>query len=228
MDERIDGIMAYEREATAARDEAMHRRSYANALRRGDVARAEEQRDSWSRSRAAWPADAQEHLREAEKLDAQARAWERMPLDLLRTAPSQLFALYRGRRAEHRAAQRAFIIANPGAIPDARLRITWLSRLHLAEPALDVTAYVDRTVRELADAARGGGHPATPASRSGQRRTAVPIVPGAVVDRHAAKPSLYPLHPWTDDQRPLQDVIAAAVPTFLSMTRESDKPIFRE
>src|SRR3712207_7335536 len=50
-----------------------------------------------------------------------------------RAAPSGVFALYRARRAEHRAAQRAFIVANPGAIPDARLRIIWESRLLLAE-----------------------------------------------------------------------------------------------
>ncbi len=227
MDERIDGIMAYEQEATAAREEASKRRSYANALRRGELARAAEQRDSWSRSRTAWPDDAREHLHDADKLDAQARAWERMPLQLLRAAPPRLFALYRERRAEHRLAQRAFIIANPGAIPDARLRITWLSRLLLAEPALDVTAYVDRTVRELA-AATGGGALAR-GSRGGRSGgTIVRMAPGAVVNPAAVKPHLEPLAPWTDDQRPIQDVIAATLPAFVSMTADSEKPIFSD
>jgi len=233
LDERIDGIMAYEREATAARDEAIKHRSYANTLRRGDSARAAEQRDSWSRSRAAWPDDAREHLRTADTLDAQAGAWERMPLQLLQAAPPRLFALYRERRAAHRAAQRAFIVANPGAIPDARLRVTWLSRLQLAEPALDVTAYVDRTVRELAAA---GGRPERQAravpgqgSQGGTRsRTTVHVARGAVVNPDAAKPVLRSLHPWQDDQRSVQDVIAAAVPAFLPMTRDPEKPIFSE
>ena len=108
--ERIAAIGAYEREATRARDEAARHRATASALRRGDRERAEEQRDAWARSRAAWPADAREHLIRAEKLDAEARTWERTPLRLLCAAPPQVFAWYRERQAEHRAAQRRFIL----------------------------------------------------------------------------------------------------------------------
>ena len=232
MDARIEGIVAYEREATAARDEAARHRSTANAVRRGDLARVAEQRDSWERSRATWSDDAREHLRQAEQLDAQARDWERAPLQLLRAAPARLFALYRERRAEHRAAQRAFIVAHPGAIPDARLRITWLSRLLLAEPALDVAAYVDRTVRELADADRHGG-----SGRSGQRgsgdgarserrsaiRVAVP--PGAVLNPDAAHQRLRGLAPGREDQRSVEEVLAQTMP-FVPMTTERHKPVF--
>ncbi|HZG66765.1 MAG TPA: hypothetical protein VEZ12_08480, partial [Herpetosiphonaceae bacterium] len=121
------------------------------------------------------------------------------------------------------------------AIPDARIRITWLSRLLLAEPALDVTAYVDRTVRELA-AASGGRAPGRHAQRAlGQRSrsgtiggTVARVAPGAVVNPAAVKPHLEPLDPWTDDQRPMQDVIAATLPAFVSMTADPDKPIFSE
>ena len=203
------------------------RRSYASALRRGDLAQSTEQRDSWSRSRAAWPDDAQEHLREADQLDAQARSWERTPLQLLRAAPPALFALYRQRRAEHHLAQRAFIIANPGVIPDPRLRIIWLSRLLLAEPALDVAAYVDRTVRELANAC-AGAVPAqgTRGKGSDGGKTTLIVPRGAVYDPGAAQPRLRALEPWTDDQRPVQDVIAATMPIFVSMTNERDLPAF--
>ncbi len=224
MDARIDGIMAYEREATAARDEAALRRSYANMLRRGELARAAEQRDAWERSRAAWPDDAREHLREAEKLDAQAGAWERTPLHLLEAAPAMLFALYRQRRAAHHTAQREFLIANPGAIPDPRQRITWLSRLLLAEPALDVTAYVHRTVRDLAAsscnvaAAHGKG-------KSG--KTTVRVAQGDVYDRDAPQSSLRGLDPLQEDHRSAQEVIASRMPTdFRTLSNDPGKPRF--
>jgi len=230
MDERIDGIMAYEREATAARDEAIKHRAYANALRRGDLHQAAEQRDSWERSRADWPADAQAHLREAEQLDAQARAWERTPLQLLRAAPPMLFDRCRERRAAHRAAQRAFLVANPGAIPDPRHRIIWLSRLLLAEPALDVAAYVDRTVRDLAGSTgvttterhteRGSGDGGTTGT------TTASVARGAVLNPGAAQPRLRRLPPLTDADRPLAEVLAATVPRFDSLTSEPDKPRF--
>jgi hypothetical protein len=230
MDERIDGILQYEHEATAARDEAIKHRAYANALRRGDRQRAAEQRDSWERSRTAWPDDAQAHLRAAEQLDAQARAWERTPLQLLCAAPPPLFARYRERRAAHRAAQRAFILAHPGVIPDPRLRITWLSRLLLAEPALDVAAYVDRTVRDLAGPT-GAAVPERPVER---RRgdggtigtTTASVARGAVLNPGAAQPRLRRLHPLTADSRPIEEVLAATVPRFESLTREPDKPRF--
>ena len=227
MDERIDGIMAYEREATAARDEAIKHRAYANALRRGDLARAAEQRDSWERARAAWSADAREHLRQAEQRDVQAKAWERSPLHLLRAAPPRLFALYRQRRAEHRAAQRGFIIANPGAIPDARLRITWLSRLHLAEPALDVAAYVDRTVRDLADSG-GGALPAKGSAHGAGAKTTVVVARGDVVDPAAAQPRLRALEPLAavqDARRSDAEVIAATTP-LVSLTNDRYLPEF--
>ena len=225
MDERIDGIMAYEREATAARDEAIKHRAYANALRRGDLHQAADQRDSWERSRADWPADAQAHLREAEQLDAQARAWERTPLQLLRAAPPMLFDLYRERRAAHRAAQRAFLVANPGAIPDPRLRIIWLSRLLLAEPALDVAAYVDRTVRDLAGSTGGAAPRSGSTDGPGPKTTAV-VARGAVVNPGAAQPrlrALEPLEPWKEDRRSAAEVIAATTP-FVSMTNDPDLP----
>jgi hypothetical protein len=47
-----------------------------------------------------------------------------------------------------------------------------------------------------------------------------------VVNPAAVKPHLERLDPWTDDQRPMQDVIAATLPAFLPMTREPEKPIF--
>ncbi len=225
MDERIDGIMAYEREATAARDEAIKHRAYANAVRRGDLRQAAEQRDSWERSRADWPADAQAHLREAEQLDAQARAWERTPLQLLRAAPPRLFDLYRERRAAHRVAQRAFLVANPGAIPDSRLRIIWLSRLLLAEPALDVAAYVDRTVRDLAGSA-GGAAPGNRSKDGLVAKTTAVVARGAVVNPDAAQPrlrALEPLEPWKEDRRSAAEVVAATTP-FVSMTNDPDLP----
>ena len=225
MDERIDGITAYEREATTARDDAIKHRAYASALRRGELERAAEQRDSWERSRGAWPEDAQEHLRAAEKLDAQAKAWERTPLQLLRAAPPRLFALYRERRAEHREAQRRFILQNPGAIPDARLRITWLSRLHLAEPALDVAAYVDRTVRELAGSGGASGRArAEGAQRGKSGKTTVRVAPGEVINPHAAQSDLRALPPMGDDLQAVEDLIAATNPQFISMTNYPDVP----
>jgi hypothetical protein len=222
MDERIDGIMTYEREATAARDEAIKHRSYANSLRRGDLQHAAEQRDSWGRSRVAWSNDAQEHLMKADELDAQAKAWERTPLQLLRAAPPALFAMYRQRRADHRHAQRGFIVANPGVIPDPRLRITWESRLLLAEPAIDVAAYVDRTVRELAASTSD----ATPARGKGKGgKTTVTVARGDVYNPDAPQSSLRGLDPWNDDQRSAQEVIAAQTPTgLLTLSKDPDKP----
>lgn len=222
MDERIDGIMAFECEATGARDEAIKHRSYANSLRRGDLQHAAEQRDSWGRSRVAWSNDAQEHLMKADELDAQAKAWERTPLQLLRAAPPALFAMYRQRRAEHRHAQRAFIIANPGVIPDPRLRITWESRLLLAEPAVDVAAYVDRTVRELA-ASGGDAAPARGKGKSG--KTTVSVARGDVYDPEALQSSLRGLDPLKDDQWSAQEVIASRMPTgLLTLSKDPDKP----
>jgi hypothetical protein len=225
MDERIDGILQYEHEATAARDEAIKHRAYANALRRGDLRGAADQRDSWARSRAAWPDDAQAHLRQAEQLDAEAQAWERTPLQLLRAAPPKLFELYRQRRADHRAAQRAFVVANPGTIPDPRRRIIWLSRLLLAEPALDVAAYVDRTVRDLAGSSDGAA-PGNGSKDGTGGKTTVIVARGDVVNPDAAQPrlrGLAPLEPWKGDTRSSEEVIATAAP-LASLTQDPDKP----
>jgi hypothetical protein len=231
MDERIDGITAYEREATRARDEAARHRSFAKALRRGDLAKATEQRDSWQRSRTAWPDDAQAHLKQAEQLDAQAKAWERTPLELLRAAPPHLFDLYRQRRAEHRTAQRAFLIQNPGAISDTRERIIWLSRLQLAEPALDVTAYIERTVRDLSGSidAAGGGRGSEGRGRAHGRadRNVRNGRSGAagLGERGAEGPPAEPSRePWKEDQRSVNDVIDGTMPPFLSLSHQRGKP----
>ncbi len=82
-------------------------------------------------------------------------------MQLLIKAPGRIFDLYRERSAQHRKAQHAFISAHPAAIPDARERITWLSRLAIAEPQIEVAAYVERTIAQLAvmdpiDDAKGG------------------------------------------------------------------------
>ncbi len=136
-----------------------------------------------------------------------------------------LFDLYRERRAAHRVAQRAFLVANPGAIPDSRLRIIWLSRLLLAEPALDVAAYVDRTVRDLAGSA-GGAAPGNRSTDGLVAKTAAVVARGAVVNPDAAQPrlrALEPLEPWKEDRRSAAEVIAATTP-FVSMTNDPDLP----
>ena len=82
-------------------------------------------------------------------------------------------------------------------------------------------------MRELA-AATGGGAPAKGGRGGKSGGTMVRIAPGAVVNPAAVKPHLEPLQPWTDDQRPVQDVIAATLPAFVSMTADPEKPIFSE
>ncbi|CAA9321620.1 MAG: hypothetical protein AVDCRST_MAG93-5774 [uncultured Chloroflexia bacterium] len=142
--------------------------------------------------------------------------------------------MYRQRRAEHRAAQRAFLVRHPGAIPDARQRIIWLSRLQLAEPALDVTAYIERTVRDLSgsiEAAGGGrgsegrGRASGRADRSGRNGrsngTGAWDRGGNPEGASSARPSQ---EPWKEDQRSEQDVIDATMPPFLSLSQRGGKP----
>ncbi len=149
MDEKIAGIQDYERAATIRRDEARALESQANLLDRGQTRAADAHRDRHEKSRGEWPNDAQELRDRAFETKRMANDLERAPLQLLITAPGRIFDLYRERSAQHRKAQHAFISENPAAIPDTRERITWLSRLTIAEPQIEVAAYVERTIAQL-------------------------------------------------------------------------------
>ncbi len=150
MDEKIKGIQDYERAATIQRDEARALESQANLLERGQKQAADVARDQYQKTRSEWPNDAQALRDRAFMIKRTANDLERAPLQLLIQAPGRIFDLYRDRSAQHRKAQHQFINANPAAIPDTRQRITWLSRLALAEPQVEVAAYVERTIAQLA------------------------------------------------------------------------------
>jgi len=206
MDERIAGVQRYEQAATAARDEARALRSQAALVRRGRLADARRERDAWERSRADWPDDARALLARADTADGRARDLEQTPLELLTQAPEPLWKMYRQRAAEHRLAQRAFIRQHPAAVPDTRQRIVWLSRLLLAEPIVEVAAYVERTVKHLA-AAGARGAAAVPKRRG-------VVVPGLPSRQGDGPLRAQALPPWTDDQRAAVDVVEAVAPPF--------------
>ncbi len=153
MDERITTIGRYEQAATAARDEAKALRSQAALLRRGQGREAAQRTrcgSAQSRGLARRRAGAAGDVR-TQRMDARRNGSARRS-QLLTQAPDALWRMYRERTGEHRAAQRAFILEHPAAVPDSRQRILWLSRLQLAEPMIEVAAYVERTVRQLAAA----------------------------------------------------------------------------
>lgn len=217
MDARIDAIIAYERESTHHRDEARALRSQANLLRRGRQDEAREQRDSWERSQAAWPNDAQELLARAEAATNRAIELERAPLRILRDAPGNIFELYRARAAQHRLTQLDYIDAHPAVIPDSRQRISTMSRLRLAAPAVEVAAYVERTVHALAVATSNAeeAHGGKAKGKSAARHT-VPVGqvlnPDAPIERLRRLPALSSL--LAEDQRSDAEAIADATPVF--------------
>lgn len=219
MDQRITAIQAYERQATNQRDEARALRSQAGLLRRGEIAEAGRQRDSWERSRSEWPNDAQQLLERAEAADSRAAEVERTPLNILVSAPGNIFDLFRQRSAEHRAEQRKFIAAHPAAIPDTRKRIIWLSRLAHAEPVVEVAAYVERTIHELAIAESTAEDSSGTKQRgnSTRERTTVAIGqiqnPNADIERLRRLPTLTTR--LSQDQRPDEVAVQEATPVFV-------------
>jgi hypothetical protein len=94
-----------------------------------------------------------------------------------------------------------------------------------------VAAYVDRTVRELADAApRAGSHRAAQGRHGddGSKRrsaSAMSVAPGAVLNPGADHQRLRALPPGREDQLSVDEVLARTMP-FTSMTREPHKPVF--
>lgn len=221
MDDRITGLQRYEQEATTARDEARALRSQAALVRRGMLADAERERDAWERSRTDWPSDARELLARADVADGRARDLEQTPLQLLTQAPDPLWTMYRQRAAEHRLAQRTFLRQHPAAVPDSRQRIVWLSRLLLAEPMVEVAAYVERTVKNLAAAGSRGTATAAP------RR--VVVAPGQPLPPGDGALRLKGLPPWSADHRAAVDVVeAVAPPFFLPPEQLQELPVIYE
>ncbi len=216
MDEKIAGIQDYERAATIRRDEARALESQANLLERGQTHAADAHRDRHEKSRREWPNDVQELRDRAFETKQTANDLERAPLQLLVKAPGRVFHLYRERSAQHRKAQHAFISANPAAIPDTRQRITWLSRLAIAEPQIEVAAYVERTIAQLAivepiedDAKSSKGKGRTP-------QATPPVAEGQLKKNDGSTPlALKRLTgAMASDTRTDTEVIVDATPTF--------------